>query len=1118
MSAGVRSFPQPLAPVQQESNPLLKNLKTTPTREFIGEQKLGTKVFGATVVDYDNLPSFFQFYTSNPSKTTTKLSNIENPKAAAPVVSMTGTWAGDGYYAELVKVYSYTYRLKGWAKVDPTTGDFNYIVDDCMDSSNGYGRFTFEEGGKYYFIYDMMWDPTTDTIYGFAYPEDYSADNNHFATQFGEIDKNTGEFDPVYCFDNDVYYQSGAFDYDGNLYAMRYDIKTNEVTTTDEEGNTVTSTVDVFNGAYLCKIDLNTYKEEKIGDVITKDGAKYLPLSQVTMDFDHTTGDLYMGCLPLAEGATSASGPTDIFRLNVDNGEAEYLGSLNAAETMTGMYISYFTADSRTAPAQVADLTAVGDPNGTNAVTLSWTNPTTAWNRSLLTNLTKVAIARDTKDNIIATVDATGIGQAQTFVDENATQGLHDYYVMAQCKDGENGVPAKITVWAGYDYAAAPTNITIEKVGDNGAKITWDAPTAGSSEGYIDTANMTYTVTRYPDKVVVAEGLTAREFSDTAEAIESYYYGIKAVTPAGDGVEGFSERLVFGSVLNPPYECKMESVDDAAAWLVFDGATSYQYSAASCFASWDTGIECPWQGIKFSVSSRRNDFFIVTPDISVKEGKQYRLTMQVYYHYMPTIYTPTIHHDFSLVAGKGVDASTYTKIYSQEDYRPESYYTVEEWQGIYTADYTGKCNFGYYEYTSNMNEDDVDFVSVKYCLVEELQDNDLAAVEITGPAAAPVNAASDYTVAVRNEGRSTISDYTVQVVRKYEDFEIVLGETQVKNQPINNLETTYIKVAATPDIEGTCDLYGKVVYADDPNADNDLSPALSVEVLPEGSVAFNYEVNGDNAGVDTSIPMSWYKSASICQSIYPTDIHGIAAIDGNDKVTIHGVGYKYKMNDGQKSDINSVAVKVYVGQTDKDVVASGDSYIDLSAQQLIFDGTVTLTYSETEATINFPSDVNNMFTFDPTKNLVVTVIRTDSGATGDTWPILWSNFHTSWSSDSYQTLYSNNISDTVGSTIAGYSTTVSPALPVLALAVNHSSGVDKVNDFTAPLAYNNLDHSLYVGEYADAEVAIYRLDGKLVMKTRANGTDPIALNLDNGIYIARVAAANGAASLKFSVK
>ncbi len=1122
INAGVRITPQEHLAPMAEANPLLKNLKTAPTKGFIGEQKLGTRIFGATVVDYNNLPSYFQFYTSNPSGTSTKLSPLEESAANAPKVSFTGTWAGDAYYAEIVKVYSTTYRLVGWMKVDPTTGDHEYFVDNCMDSSNNYGRFTWEPDyygnydGKYYFVYDMMWDPTTDTIYGFAYPADYNSKNIHFATQFGEIDKNTGEFEPIHCFDDDVYFQTGAFDYDGNLYAMRYDIKTNTSTTTDAEGNTVTTTTDVFNGSYLCKIDLDTYQDTKIGDVITKNGAKYLPYSQLTMDFDHTTGDLYMACLPLADGATSASGPSEVFRLNIDNGEAEYLGSIYAAETMTGMHVPYTTADSRTAPAQVADLTAV---SGVNGPTLSWTNPTKAWNRTDLSGLVKVAVARDTQDNIVATLDPTGMGEAQTFTDTDAPQGLHDYYVMAQCKEGENGVPSKITVWAGYDYAAAPSNITIEKITDNSVKLTWEAPTVGANEGVIDTDNMTYTVTRYPDNVVVAEGITALELTDATDAIDSYYYGIKAVTPIGDGVEGHSPRCLFGLMLNPPYECLMEDVDAAASWRVFDGATSYEYNVESCYAAWDTGIACPWQGIRFDVSSRRNDFYIVTPDIAVKEGKQYRLTMKVYYHYMPTIYTPTIHHDFSLVAGEGIDQSTYTAIYSEEDYRPTEYYTTRTLSAYYTSDHTGKCNFGYHEYTANVS-DDVDFISVQYCLVEELADDDLAAAEITGPSAAPVGEPTNYTVAVRNEGRATVSDYTVQVVRSYEDLEILLGETVVKGQPIGNLETAYITVAATPDVEGTCELRGKVIYANDQNPDNNLTPAITVDALPEGSVAFNHTIDGDDHGYDTSIPMSWYKSASICQSIYPEDMHGIALNSGEDKVTIHGVGYVYTPNSGQTADIENVALKVYLGQTDKTVVASGDSYIDLNAQQLMFDGTVNVPYGAAGSILNIPFAVEDMFAFnDPAKSLVVTVIRTDSGATGDTWPILWHNFNTNWSSDSYLTLYTNTITDAVGSSIAGYSTTVSPCVPIMRLAVKHSvSGVEKVADFIPALAYNNLSRELYVGEYADAEVAIHTLDGKLVMKTRANGSDPIRVNLANGIYVARVTAANGSATLKFAVK
>ena len=95
---------------------------------------------------------------------------------------------------------------------------------------------------------------------------------------------------------------------------------------------------------------------------------------------------------------------------------------------------------------------------------------------------------------------------------------------------------------------------SIKKKG-TGIELSWEAPTKGLNNGFINESELTYTVTRMPDNVVVAKDLTGTKYEDnTLGEQQKYSYKIMAKSNAGEGEVAESEGIMAGSALKNSYQ------------------------------------------------------------------------------------------------------------------------------------------------------------------------------------------------------------------------------------------------------------------------------------------------------------------------------------------------------------------------------------------------------------------------------------------------------------------------------------------------------------------------------------------------------------------------------------
>ena len=84
--------------------------------------------------------------------------------------------------------------------------------------------------------------------------------------------------------------------------------------------------------------------------------------------------------------------------------------------------------------------------------------------------------------------------------------------------------------------------------------VSWNAPAAGVNGGYLDKANIRYTVVRMPDSVTVADNYAQTVFTETTpEAMHNYSYRVYATNNGKRGEYAESERIICGDAFTAPY-------------------------------------------------------------------------------------------------------------------------------------------------------------------------------------------------------------------------------------------------------------------------------------------------------------------------------------------------------------------------------------------------------------------------------------------------------------------------------------------------------------------------------------------------------------------------------------
>ena len=248
----------------------------------------------------------------------------------------------------------------------------------------------------------------------------------------------------------------------------------------------------------------------------------------------------------------------------------------------------------------------------------------------------------------VATGTTTFGGDAVSVSANVAKGGWYDVAVYCSNAAGE-GKSVTSHLYLGPDTPLPVENVVLAYASDK-FTLTWDA-VKGSHDGFVNQANVKYTVTRYVDKeaTVVSTDQSATSFEeDYAEpttGLESIYYTVSA-SYEGNVSDPVSSNTVNLGKLLPPYTNNFETAADADYLTIIDNnadeSTWSYYESYKC-------MRCAYD------SSNDADDYLVLPGLTLEKGKLYLIS------FIAGNYSNSWPEKVALYAGKEATAAALTE-------------------------------------------------------------------------------------------------------------------------------------------------------------------------------------------------------------------------------------------------------------------------------------------------------------------------------------------------------------------------------------------------------------------------------------------------------------------------
>lgn len=561
------------------------------------------------------------------------------------------------------------------------------------------------------------------------------------------------------------------------------------------------------------------------------------------------------------------------------------------------------------APAAVTGLTITPGLSGGLSASIAFVSPMVSSIGNPISTIDKIAIFRN--DVQIKEFISPNVGSNINYQDSLTESNEYEYTIVATNEIGV-GVPLVKSLFIGSDLPLAPTNIRVVK-SENNAVITWDAPTAGLKDGWFDVASLEYKITRLPDGCIFdnVKGNTCTD--NTITTFGKYSYTIQSKNITGNGGIGNSNVVIVGPPFQIPYTCSLTTLESFDKWTVID--------ANNDKSTWvyDRIEECT--AYEYNTLNNGDDW-LISPPLLLQAGRKYVVkfdakseseswpeSLKVYYGREAT------------VAAQETCLDTYPLLGNKFT----TFRTLETINPTVTGDY----NISFYAYS----EADAMYLYVKNVIVEELADNDLMAVSVTGNTLPMINREQIYTVDIENKGSITQKKYVVQLVDLEDN---VLSEKEV-SEPILPNERKSIYLKWMPRTIGTVVFKGKVILETDQILYNNETESITVDCQPQGDEEWTIIGNGVELNMPTPVNFIFKTSAS--QTIYLESELGFSGM-------IKQVSYTYN-NTGTSGFTKPM--KLYMASTELSDLSNG--WIPEDKMTLVFDGNVTTELGEGELAI-----------------------------------------------------------------------------------------------------------------------------------------------------------------------
>lgn len=684
----------------------------------------------------------------------------------------------------------------------------------------------------------------------------------------------------------------------------------------------------------LCKIDKQTGNVELIG------ATGWRPTYYQSMEFDHTDETLYWAA-NLIEGTDY----TDcIARVDTTTGQAEKVAAVGNSPQIAGLYVP-FSASANGTPSAVSDLLVAPDENGAQKVNISWLNPTETFDGKTLTSLSAVKVFRDRE--LIKTFDNPVPGDPQSIVDVlNSDKGaFHNYSIIAYNEQGA-GAEEKAKVFVGHDTPLSVGDLKVNVDGFDKAVVSWQQPTGGVNGGYLDKASLKYNVVRQPDGKIVASGVA--DVSATDEQITpvgQYSYVVTAINADGESESVATTPQVLGPAYTLPVAFDFTSSSADNSWTVADvNGDGYAWT-------WTETTEGKVMGHQAS-SVQQSDDWLIAYYMPFEKGVTYTVDIDLHAYSADQLNVSLLDNMNYLAPVQDIASQTISG--SRER---------QKFSFVFKSEQDGYRNLALHA-VSPMRADWLEMYSLS---VRQAEDENMAAIAISGDETPMVGKESTYNVRVENRGVKTIYGFRVQLDDQNGN---VLAQRDVA-KTLKTGESADVEMTWKPESQNVTAVYGEVTmpWTNDGNADDNKTAPMAVSVRE----AYNGELV--SIGTESTTTASYSPFDFSNQYAAALNIYSSAEIGMDKDMAIEKVAWPYDAA-WQYADVEKAPVRVYMANTD--LADTKDGWIPEDQLKLVFDGTVDIAK---QSTGELPIVLDMPFRYEAGKNLaVLTVINCDTYA------------------------------------------------------------------------------------------------------------------------------------------
>ncbi|MDO4211481.1 MAG: hypothetical protein Q4D23_07170 [Bacteroidales bacterium] len=613
------------------------------------------------------------------------------------------------------------------------------------------------------------------------------------------------------------------------------------------------------------------------------------------------------------------------------------------------------------APTNVTNLVVTAGSNGSDNTTLIWNDPVSCYyDRSKAPAIKKINIYRD--DKLIGSVPA----DEEEYIDMKVPFGLYKYTVVAENAAGE-GLKESRTVFVGKDTPGAPLNATLTTNGDE-ATITWEAPVTGAHGTWFDAESTTYSITRNPDNVVVAQNIPGYTYVDKVPSVKSYSYTITASNHEGEGLSATTNLISFGPNIELPYEVDFTDLDGFNSWQVIDhnqDGFKWQYGWYATHKE-EVG-QCAQYDATFCGNKPAD--YLLSPVFKTVKGEEYKLDYDVMVHNYRDTDEQFGWYNGNADAYPGVNNSL--NRFEEGSYDAAYGLTWYHRQGVFEAnDDQQRVAF------SVLSRPLMGILYLKNAVIRHYSATDLGVDHINASSIGTVYRPLPITVYVKNEGKKTVKNFKIRV---YDKDETSIAEQEF-NEPIYSEEIMPYTVQWTPKALGLNEVYAEIIFEEDTyKGDNINKQALRIDVTDQAEGDWRTVLTKDEIA-----PGGWCAINAPCSRSQALYLAEELQLNKGDIIT--GIGFIYNGRPCFEG-FNNIEFEVNLGSTSLDMIydywRAQHEWQTYDAHFLrseyfphnAFYGFTKVNCTEGEGQLLFP--FQNPYVYDG-ENLLIDIIRTES--------------------------------------------------------------------------------------------------------------------------------------------